>query len=90
MIVYFLNKKKIEKVLNKVLNLLSRNKFTQEEVVVLYGNLGLALGASMAECTRNMPTVRELHERYENSPTIDVAMMLNGLNVASWVSKDTV
>jgi hypothetical protein len=82
-----MNKKKIQKCLKQTLDLINNNHLTVEETVVLYGNIGYSIGLSVMKRTDNPPTIEELERLFYQNPTIDVSLMLTGLNVASWLDK---
>ncbi len=77
---------KINPVLNKILKTITRKLLSIEEIVVLYGNLGYWLGASLSNET-SLININELIRRYNEKPTIATALMITGLTVISWVNE---
>ncbi len=67
------------------------------ELLILYGNLGYTLGASIEGYRDKGPGIDELNQRYYTNPTAGVSLMLTGMTVTSWydqyanakTSKDT-
>lgn len=76
---------KVAKIIDKVISLLNKNKLNIAELIVLYGNLGYHIGASIAGIsTKQGPSLEELRKLYYSNPTIDVGLMLQGLIVTDW------
>lgn len=62
-----------------------KHKATVGEILIAYGNLGYALGASIGEFTEKGPSIEELNKLYYAEPgRLDVALMVTGLQVSSW------
>jgi hypothetical protein len=77
--------KKIDKVYQKLLEVFQKNKTLDvKELLILYGHLGYTLGASIGGYTGKGPGVPELTKKYMEEPTIDTALMLQGLQTILW------
>lgn len=75
---------RLEKTLSKTLALLNKAKLNVPELLLLYGNLGYHLGASIAGFRGKGPSQQELEEYYKNNPTVDISLMLQGLLITAW------
>lgn len=75
---------KIIKVMEQIVKLLNKHSLSIPQLLVLYGNLGYHIGASMAGCTSPGPTIEELKKSYYSNPTVDVGLMLQGLIITDW------
>lgn len=75
---------KVSDLHDKILEMLQDARPTVGELIILYGNLGYALGASIDGYTEKGPSPEELEKLYYSNPTIGVAMMLQGMTVSSW------
>ena len=86
-----LNKEKIEDCISKLEKVLTENNLTVGEILLTYGNLGYKLGASIrkgiydSRFVSEPPNTEELGKLYYSNPTPDVALMITGLTVTSWV-----
>lgn len=81
------NDEKISKTLIKVLKIINKNKLNIGELIMLYGNLGYHLGASIAGFTTSNqpgPSLHEVKQAYYENPTVDTGLMLQGLLISSW------
>ena len=76
--------KKITDNLTKIMKILNKNKLTIPELILLYGNLGYHIGASIAGFKDQGPSLEELKKEYYTNPAIDVGFMLQGLLITSW------
>lgn len=54
------------------------------QLIHFYGNLGYLIGASMAGYKEKGPSLEELKRQYYLNPTVDIAMMLQGLTITTW------
>lgn len=54
------------------------------EIIIALGNLEYTLGASIDGYKGKGPGIEKLKELYYSSPSVGVAMMLNGITVTSW------
>ena len=78
------NDKKVASTVDKLMKLINKQKLNIPELLVMYGNLGYHLGASIAGISGKGPSLEELkHENYSN-PTVDVGLMLQGLLITTW------
>lgn len=59
---------------------------TIPQTLVVYGNLGYHLGASIAGYTSvdKGPNAEELKQAYYTSPTVDIGLMIQGLMITGW------
>lgn len=72
---------KITNCLSNILELIQNNRFKVGELILLYGNLGYSIGASIEGEAK---TIEELNKLYYTNPTVGIALMLNGAMVNSW------
>jgi hypothetical protein len=75
---------KVAATLAKIHRLLNREHFTIPELLLLYGNLGYEIGAAIAMIEGPGPSLQELQLEDKINPTIDCALMLQGLLVSTW------
>jgi hypothetical protein len=84
---------KSSKALEDIISILKVAKLRVQDLVLLYGNLGYSIGASIEGIdTSQGPSVDELQKQYYEKPTIGVAMMLQGILTTTWyddISKQT-
>lgn len=80
------NDKKVAKTVAAILKLINKSKLNIPELIILYGNMGYHIGASMAGLNRTGqgPGLEELKREYYSNPTIDVGLMLQGLIITEW------
>lgn len=76
--------KKAGKVIQQILKLLNKHKLTIPQMIIVYGNLGYHIGASIAGLQGTGPSIEELKQIYYKNPTIDIGLMLQGLLITSW------
>jgi hypothetical protein len=78
---------KTSETLDEIIQVLQKRKLREEDLVVLYGNLGYSIGVSMEGIDpQNAPGLEELQKQYHLKPTVGVAMMLQGIIISSWYS----
>jgi hypothetical protein len=75
---------KITATLIKIHKLLNKEHFTVPELLLLYGNLGYEIGASIAMIEGPGPSLQELQLEDKINPTVDVALMLTGLLITTY------
>lgn len=76
---------KASKALDDILIVLKEAKLRTQDLILLYGNLGYSIGASIDGLTGSPgPSVEELQKMYYEKPSIGVAMMLQGILTTSW------
>lgn len=81
-----INPDKINKVYVQLVNIFKETKLTVPELLLTIGNLTYTLGASIGGYESGKgPSEIELAKLHATNPTIDVALMISGLHVASWV-----
>jgi hypothetical protein len=79
------NERRLGKLLAKLNRIITRRNLNPRELVLLCGNLCYFVGAAIGGYTgKTGPSLEELQTRYYTEPTLDVALMLQGLTVASW------
>lgn len=74
----------LNKALKELIEVFQKKKLTVQDILIVYGNLGYALGASIEGYKEGGPGIEELKEKYANSQSIGVALMLQGILVTSW------
>jgi hypothetical protein len=76
---------KTSKALDDVLSVLKAAKLRTQDLILLYGNLGYSIGASIEGVTDSPgPSVDELQKTYFEKPSVGVALMLQGILTTSW------
>jgi hypothetical protein len=76
---------KANKALDEIIQLLNKYKLRTQDLVVVYGNLGYTIGATIEAVDPNYgPSLEELQEKYYKEPTLGVALMLQGMLTTSW------
>lgn len=76
---------KASQALNEILEILNKYKLRTQDLILLYGNLGYSIGASIEGMKNSVgPTVEELQKSYYEKPTVGIAMMLQGLLTTTW------
>jgi hypothetical protein len=77
--------KKLNKVYTELIKVFNDNpKLTIKELLIVYGHLGYTLGASIAGYSGKAPGTKELTDKYMIEPTVDTALMLQGLQTILW------
>lgn len=76
---------KIEKAYTDLVKVFNKYKLNVPEMLIAYGNLGYALGASIGGYEGKGPSSEELNKLYATNPTVDVALMISGLICCTWV-----
>ena len=73
------------KALDEILGVLNKHNLKAKDLVLLYGNLGYSLGASVDGYEGGEgPTYEELEQKYYTKPTVGTALMLQGMLVTTW------
>jgi hypothetical protein len=75
---------KINKVYNEVVKCFQETRLTVNELLLVIGNLTYTLGASIGGHKDKGPSLEELDKAYALKPSIDVALMLSGLQTCQW------
>ncbi len=70
--------------LGELIDIFKKHKLRVQDILLVYGNLGYALGASIEGCKGEGPDLDELMKKYHTSPTLGVALMLQGITITSW------
>lgn len=77
--------KKCTDLYEELVKVFQQYKPTVGEILIAYGNLGYALGASIGGHKEKGPSIEYLKELYYSEPgRLDVALMLQGLLVTTW------
>lgn len=69
--------------LDEVLSVLKKHNLRIQELVLLYGNLGYSIGASIEGLSEGL-TLDELQKKYYENPTVGVTLMLQGILTTTW------
>lgn len=78
-------REKANEALGEMIEVLDKHKLRVQDLVVVYGNLGYAIGAAIEGFKEEKgPDVEELQKLYHSDPTVGVALMLQGMLVTSW------
>lgn len=81
-----LDEEKCAKILESLLALFKEEQPTIGEVLLVYGNLGYCLGASIEGLKEKGPGLEELSEMYlKNKNNVGIALMLEGITITSWL-----
>jgi hypothetical protein len=84
---------KVSKCISELEQVLAKHDMNVGELLLTYGNLGYKLGANLrkacydASFVSEPPDTEKLNELYYTDFTEDVALMLTGLTVTSWVDE---
>jgi hypothetical protein len=78
------DEQKVSAAVEKIMKLLNKTKLNIPELLVLYGNLGYHIGASIAGLDSKGPNIEELKRAYYQNPTVDVGLMLQGMLITAW------
>lgn len=71
--------------LQELIDVFDKHKLRVQDLVVVYGNLGYALGGSIEGIpAEGGPSFEELQQKYYAEPTLGVALMFQGMLVTSW------
>lgn len=80
-----LDEEKIAAAHSALLALIQSNKFTVGELIILYGNLGYSLGASIKGYESTGPNEEELKKLYYSDPKDPgIALMMQGYLTTTW------
>ncbi len=78
------SEKKVQKTYTELVNVFKKNKLNVKEILIVLGNLVYTIGASVGNYGEKGPSPSKLEELYLLKPTIDVALMITGLNICMW------
>lgn len=84
-----MDSKKIDKVTRKLLKMIGKAKLNAAEIITVFAKVGYSLGASIGNRLDDPPGFLELKMKYQEEPTVDVALMLQSLQMAEWVASIT-
>lgn len=78
--------KKVARTVESIMKILNKAKLNIPELIVLYGNMGYHIGASMAglQSIGQGPGIEELKREYYSKPSVDLGLMLQGLLITEW------
>lgn len=76
--------KRCERAYERLLTVFQEERLSVGEIIIALGNLTYALGASIDGYGDKGPTVEQLEKLYYTNPSVGVAMMIQGLTIASW------
>jgi hypothetical protein len=77
---------KADKAYSNIVNFLSKEKLTVEELLLVLSNVNYAVGASIGGYGPKGPSAQELEREYAIKPTVDKALMLTGVTISQWIS----
>jgi hypothetical protein len=84
------NPERCTELYKEALEVFKKYKPTIGEILIAYGNLGYALGASIGNYKKKGPSIEELEKLYYSEPhRLDVALMLQGMLVTTWFDERT-
>lgn len=75
---------KVNKAYEALVNVFKKYKLSVPELLVVYGNLGYTIGASIEGYVDKGPSTQELEKMYYTKPTVGVSLMLQGLQTTLW------
>lgn len=76
---------KTSEALTEIVEVFKKYKLRAGEIAIVYGNLGYTLGASIAGYQGTGPgDIKELERLYYTSPTLGIALMLQGMQITTW------
>lgn len=75
---------KVDNCLTDLVKIFNKYKLNVKEILLTYGNLGYNLGAAIGGYKDKGPSVDELELLYATKPTVDVALMINSLQINLW------
>jgi len=75
--------KKTSDTYNSLVEIFRDAKLTIGEILVAYGNLGIALGTSIENKNETL-AIEEIEKEYLRNPTPGLALILQGSEVVSW------
>ena len=75
---------KCSKLLEQLVDAFTEVKPTVGEILVIYGNLGYTLGASIEGHKGSGPNIKEVKKRYYSEPSVGNALMVQGIEITNW------
>lgn len=70
--------------LSQLIEVFNKHKLRVQDILLVYGNLGYALGASIEGYKDEGPGIEELKQKYNTSPTVGTGLCLQGILLTSW------
>lgn len=78
---------KCAKLHSELIQLFQKYSINVSELLIIYGNLGYSLGASIGGYKDKGPSLEELEKLYYAEPKrLDVALMLQGILITDWLT----
>ena len=77
---------KAKEALDKIIEILNTSDLTIVDQLLVIANLTMSTGASLAGFDGDMPAMEVLQHLDIVDPTIDVALMMQGLLMTQWVN----
>jgi hypothetical protein len=78
-----------DKLLAKILAQLDKASLNVPELLSLCGKLLYTIGASMSGFTKAGPSLEVLEREYYTNPCVDVALMIQGQLISTWIEDYT-
>ena len=75
---------KTDKAYTELIEIFQKYKLNVKEILLAYGNLGYSLGASIGGYHQKGPSPEQLQHLYATNPTVDVALMIQGVQTTFW------
>lgn len=70
----------------ELVQVFQKHKLTVKEILLVYGNLGYTLGASIEGYEEGKgPNEQQLYSMYYTKATPGVALMCQGINITTWL-----
>jgi hypothetical protein len=77
---------KVDKVYTDIVNILAKNKLTVQELLLVLSNTLYTVGASIGGYKDKGPSVEEIDRMYALKPSLDLAIMLQGLTIGTYIN----
>ena len=78
------DEKKVSETHAKLIEVFREAKLGIGEILTVYGNLGVTLGASIKKYPEKIPPIEEIEKEYALHPDPGLALILQGAEVVSW------
>ena len=79
------NEKKVKKALQALIKTFNSHNLTVSEMIKVIGQLAYSVGAGVGGFDSPAPNHTVLEQEYYTNPTVDIALMLQGILIQSWV-----
>lgn len=80
-----MNQKKVRKALEALIKTFNSHNLTVREMIKVIGLFTYSVGAGIGGFSQPGPDHTLLEREYYSNPTVDVALMLQGLLIQTWV-----